>query len=67
MSVHIEKCGESACGHLFEVEQCSAVFGPGRAVGVIECPHCGKQAGGDPRKVYVSRRIRRELEAWPEE
>ena len=66
MSVHLEQCTNVRCAHLFEVEQFSKAFGSDFAAGVIECPHCGNQKRGLASLVYITRKMARELESWPE-
>lgn len=66
MTVHVEKCSEPICGHLFEVEHFSRAFGQEMASGKIECPHCGKFNEGDPNLIYVSRKLFISLESRPE-
>ena len=67
MPVYLEKCSNYRCGHLFEVEHFSRSFGNGFPSGIIECPHCGRHWAGKPSLVYLSRKLARDLEAWPEE
>jgi hypothetical protein len=64
MSVHLDKCTNDLCGHLFEVEQFSKTFGNGIVNGMIECPYCGLWKEGDPKLVYISRKLTKQLEEW---
>ncbi|WP_156396869.1 hypothetical protein [Noviherbaspirillum sp. Root189] len=64
MSVHLDKCTNDRCGHLFEVEQFSKSFGDGLAHGMIECPYCGTRKNGDARLIYISRKLIKEIEEW---
>lgn len=64
MSVHLDKCTNDRCGHLFEVEQFSKSFGNGFVNGLIECPYCGNRKTGDARLVYISRKLIKQLEEW---
>jgi hypothetical protein len=64
MSVHLDKCTSDRCGHLFEVEQFSKTFGNGMMNGAIECPYCGSLKNGDPKLVYISRKLTKALEEW---
>lgn len=64
MSVHLHKCANARCGHLFEVEQFSKSFGNGMVNGLMECPYCGARKEGDHKLIYISRKLANVLEEW---
>lgn len=64
MSMHLDKCTNDRCSHLFEVEQFSKSFGNGIVNGAIECPYCGSWKEGDPKLVYISRKLAKVHEEW---
>ncbi len=67
MSVHLEKCSNSSCTQVFEVERFSRAFGGWHATGLIECPHCGVCIPGNDELIYITRVIPGDWRNWPME